>query len=103
MELAVCAEMVFLELPVTERVRRIDELGFQVEIWGWTARACPSSRPTRSPGRCGSPPAAPWTGSNASGPPSPPQRPDAARRLLAGRGPEVGHVDPDRVEHDPDP
>lgn len=31
--LAVCAEMVFLDLPVTERIRRIDDLGFQVEIW----------------------------------------------------------------------
>jgi hydroxypyruvate isomerase len=37
-DLAVCAEMVFLELPVTERVRRIAELGFQVEIWDWTRR-----------------------------------------------------------------
>jgi hydroxypyruvate isomerase len=34
--LAVCAEMVFRDLPVTERVRRIAELGFQVEIWDWT-------------------------------------------------------------------
>jgi hydroxypyruvate isomerase len=34
--LAVCAEMVFRDLPVTERVRRIDALGFQVEIWDWT-------------------------------------------------------------------
>ncbi len=31
--LAVCAEMVFLDLPFEERVRRIDELGFAVEIW----------------------------------------------------------------------
>src|SRR5918995_3887657 len=31
--LAVCAEMVFLALPFEERVRRIDELGFAVEIW----------------------------------------------------------------------
>jgi len=37
-ELAVCAEMVFLELPVTERVRRIADLGFQVEIWDWTRK-----------------------------------------------------------------
>jgi len=37
-ELAVCAEMVFMELPVAERVRRIDELGFQVEIWDWTVK-----------------------------------------------------------------
>ncbi len=34
--LAVCAEMVFTALPVEERVRRIDELDFQVEIWDWT-------------------------------------------------------------------
>ena len=34
--LAVCAEMVFTDLPVLQRVRRIDELGFQVEIWDWT-------------------------------------------------------------------
>jgi hydroxypyruvate isomerase len=31
--LAVCAEMVFLDLPLEERVRRIDDLGFAVEIW----------------------------------------------------------------------
>ena len=36
--LAVCAEMVFLELPVEERVRRIADLGFQVEIWDWTRK-----------------------------------------------------------------
>ena len=34
--LAACAEMIFTELPITQRVRRIDELGFQVEIWDWT-------------------------------------------------------------------
>lgn len=34
--LAVCAEMVFRDLPITERIRRIDALGFQVEIWDWT-------------------------------------------------------------------
>jgi hydroxypyruvate isomerase len=34
--LATCAEMIFTELPITERVRRIDDLGFQVEIWDWT-------------------------------------------------------------------
>ena len=28
--------MVFTDLPIVERVRRIDELGFQVEIWDWT-------------------------------------------------------------------
>src|SRR6266487_1418827 len=36
MRLAVCAEMMFLDLPVTERVRRIAEAGFDAEIWDWT-------------------------------------------------------------------
>ena len=34
-DLAVCAEMVFRDLPIIERVRRIHELGFAVEIWSW--------------------------------------------------------------------
>ncbi len=34
--LAACAEMLFTDLPITERVRRIHNLGFQVEIWDWT-------------------------------------------------------------------
>ncbi|WP_309505143.1 TIM barrel protein [Streptomyces sp. KM273126] len=34
--LAVCAEMVFRDLPVEERARRIHDAGFQVEIWDWT-------------------------------------------------------------------
>jgi hydroxypyruvate isomerase len=34
--LAVCSEMVFRELPVVDRVKRIWGLGFQVEIWDWT-------------------------------------------------------------------
>ncbi|WP_327426197.1 TIM barrel protein [Streptomyces sp. NBC_01236] len=34
--LAVCAEMVFRELPVEGRARRIHDAGFQVEIWDWT-------------------------------------------------------------------
>jgi hydroxypyruvate isomerase len=34
--LAVCAEMVFRDQPIDERARRIDDLGFQVEIWDWT-------------------------------------------------------------------
>ena len=38
MRLAVCAEMVFLDLPMAERVRRIDTLGFEVEVWGWTTK-----------------------------------------------------------------
>lgn len=36
--LAVCAEMVFTELPFGERVRAIDAAGFQVEIWDWSAK-----------------------------------------------------------------
>jgi hydroxypyruvate isomerase len=36
--LAACAEMVFLDLPFEERVRRISELGFEVEIWNWTRK-----------------------------------------------------------------
>jgi hydroxypyruvate isomerase len=35
--LAVCAEMVFRDLPVTQRVRRLVDLDVQVEIWDWTA------------------------------------------------------------------
>jgi hydroxypyruvate isomerase len=34
--LAVSAEMVFLDLPPVERVRRIHEAGFAAEIWDWT-------------------------------------------------------------------
>ncbi|MGW5202096.1 TIM barrel protein [Streptomyces spiralis] len=34
--LAVCAEMVFQDLPIHERARRIHDLGFQVEIWDWS-------------------------------------------------------------------
>jgi hydroxypyruvate isomerase len=34
--LAACAEMIFTELPIIERVRHIDDLGFQVEIWDRT-------------------------------------------------------------------
>jgi hydroxypyruvate isomerase len=33
MRLAVCAEMVFTDLPFVERVKRIHEAGFDVEIW----------------------------------------------------------------------
>lgn len=36
--LAACAEMLFTELPFVERVRRLDEAGFQVEIWGWPTK-----------------------------------------------------------------
>ena len=34
--LAACAEMIFTDLPLIDRVRRITDLGFDVEIWGWT-------------------------------------------------------------------
>lgn len=34
--LAACAEMLFRALPVVERLKRLTELGFQVEIWDWT-------------------------------------------------------------------
>lgn len=34
-QLAVCSEMVFTDLPIIDRVKRIDELGFAVEIWSW--------------------------------------------------------------------
>jgi hydroxypyruvate isomerase len=34
--LAVCAEMVFTELPLLERIERIHAAGFAAEIWGWT-------------------------------------------------------------------
>ena len=37
-DLAVCSEMVFLDLPIEERIRRLDELGFKVEIWDWTVK-----------------------------------------------------------------
>ena len=36
--LAVSSEMVFLDLPIEERVRRIADLGFEVEIWDWTKK-----------------------------------------------------------------
>ncbi len=36
--LAVSAEMVFVDLPFEERVRRISDAGFEVEIWNWTKK-----------------------------------------------------------------
>jgi hydroxypyruvate isomerase len=44
--LAVCAEMVFCTLPITERIRRIAALGFQVEIWDWTRHDIPALKAT---------------------------------------------------------
>jgi hydroxypyruvate isomerase len=36
--LAVSAEMMFVDLPFEERVRRITDRGFEVEIWDWTKK-----------------------------------------------------------------
>lgn len=36
--LAASAEMLFTDLPFVERVERIHERGFQVEIWDWTRK-----------------------------------------------------------------
>jgi hypothetical protein len=36
--LAVSAEMVFVDLPFEDRVRRIADHGFEVEIWDWTKK-----------------------------------------------------------------
>ena len=36
--LAVCSEMVYLDEPHLDRVRRIHDAGFAVEIWDWTAK-----------------------------------------------------------------
>ena len=38
MNLAVCAEMVFTDLPLVQRIERIHDRGFQVEIWNWTTK-----------------------------------------------------------------
>jgi hydroxypyruvate isomerase len=48
--LAVSAEMVFLDLPFVERVRRIHALGFQVEIWDWTRHDIDALEALRSEG-----------------------------------------------------
>lgn len=40
--LAVCSEMVFLDLPHIERVKKIHGLGFAVEIWDWTQKDIPA-------------------------------------------------------------
>ena len=36
--LAVCAEMVYQDLPIVERVRRIHARGLAVEIWDWSTK-----------------------------------------------------------------
>jgi hydroxypyruvate isomerase len=46
--LAVCAEMVFLDLPIVDRVHRIHDLGFQVEIWDWTTKDVDALAATRA-------------------------------------------------------
>ena len=38
MRLAVCAELMFVDLPFTERVEQIDAAGFDVEIWTWMSK-----------------------------------------------------------------
>lgn len=40
--LAASAEMLYRQLPVLDRVRRIDELGFEVEIWDWSSKDLPA-------------------------------------------------------------
>ncbi|MET1034118.1 MAG: TIM barrel protein [Arthrobacter sp.] len=40
--LAVCAEMVFTDLPFPERVVRISDAGFQVEMWDWSSKDLPA-------------------------------------------------------------
>ncbi len=40
--LAVSAEMVFTDLPFPERVSHLHDLGFEVEIWDWTAKDVPA-------------------------------------------------------------
>ena len=42
MRLAASAEMLFLDLSIEDRVRRIAELGFEVEIWDWTTKDIPA-------------------------------------------------------------
>jgi len=36
--LAACAEMLFVDLPFLDRVKRIADAGFLVEIWDWTGK-----------------------------------------------------------------
>jgi hydroxypyruvate isomerase len=46
MRLAVCAEMVFTDLPMIERVERIHAAGFDVEIWDHTTKDIEALRNT---------------------------------------------------------
>src|SRR3954454_14355562 len=40
--LAACAEMLYRDLPFVDRVRRIHDEGFAVEIWNWTTKDLPA-------------------------------------------------------------
>lgn len=40
--LAASAEMLFTELPFVDRVRRLHDLDFEVEIWDWSTKDLPS-------------------------------------------------------------
>ena len=40
--LAVTTEMFWRDVPYLERVRRISDLGFQVEMWDWTVKDLPA-------------------------------------------------------------
>ena len=40
--LAVTTEMFWLDVPYLERVKRISDLGFQVEMWDWTVKDLPA-------------------------------------------------------------
>lgn len=42
LRLAASAEMLFRELPVVDRVRRLHGLGFEVEIWDWSTKDLPA-------------------------------------------------------------
>lgn len=46
MILAASAEMLYLELPLLDRVTRLHEHGFAVELWGWPGRDAASLRAT---------------------------------------------------------
>lgn len=40
--LAACAEMLYVERPFVERVARLHERGFEVEIWDWSTKDLPA-------------------------------------------------------------
>lgn len=44
--LAACAEMLFTDLPMVQRVRRLHDLGFAVEIWDWSTKDLDALRRT---------------------------------------------------------